>query len=112
MPYTPIGGANNEFEVEAILDFKPKTPKRTGQLRRVRELSFHVKWLGLDWGVDAWQPWSNLKGNCDDALTALANKYKLPADLAHKGMHTLPAEIQEPPSDLPGPPPATTLAMH
>ena len=110
VPYTLIGGADNEFEVEVIIDFKPKTPKRNGQLRKVRDLSFCVKWLGLDWGVDAWQPWGNLKGTCDDALTALANKFQLPADIFHKGTHTLPAGIQDLASDLPGPPPrpATT----
>ena len=105
VPYTLIGGADNEFEVEVITDFKPKTPKRGGQLRKVRDLSFHVKWLGLDWGADAWQPWSNLKGTCDAALTALATKYQLPADLFHKGSSTLPAHIQEPHTDLPSPPP-------
>ena len=112
VPYTLIGGADNEFAVEAVLDFKPKTPKRTGQLRRIKDLSFHVKWLGLDWGVDAWQPWGNLEGNCDAALTALADKYKLPADLFHKGKHQLPAEIQEPVTGLPGPPLTTTNATH
>ena len=108
VPYTLIGGADNEFEVEVISDFKPKAPKRTGQLRKVRDLTFHVKWLGLDWGVDAWQPWGNLKGTCDDALTALATQYRLPADIFHKEAHTLPTELQEPHNDLPGPPPTTT----
>ena len=87
VPYTLIGGADNEVEVEVISDFKPKAPKRTGQLRKVSDPTFHVKWLGLDWGVDAWQPWGNLKGTCDDALTALATKYRLPADIFHKGTH-------------------------
>ena len=90
VPYTLIGGADNEFEVEVISDFKPKAPKRTGQLRKVRDLSFHVKWLGLDWGVDALQPLENLKGTCDDALTALAKKYQLPADIFPQG-HTYAA---------------------
>ena len=105
VPYSLIGGADNEFEVDVITDFRPKAPKRSGQLRMVRELTFFVKWLGLDWGVDAWQPWSNLKGNCDDALTALAGKYQLPADLFHKGSHILSLDIQEPQTGLPGPPP-------
>ena len=107
VPYTLIGGADNEFEVEVITDFKPKAPQRNGQLRKVRDLSFFVKWLGLDWGVDAWQPWSNLRGTCDDVLTALAGKYQPLPDLAHKGSHTVPADIQESVTDLIGPPPAT-----
>ena len=62
-------------------------------LRQVKELSFYVKWQGLDWKVDAWQPWQNLKGTCDDALTTLATRFGLPMDLFHKGSHRLPLHI-------------------
>ena len=65
VPCTLIGGANNVSEVETILEFRPKTPKRTGQLRKVKGFSCQV--AGARWGVNTWQPWSNLKGYCDDA---------------------------------------------
>ena len=100
VPFTLIGGADNEFQVDGILDFKPKTPKTTrGQVkaRKVRELSFYVKWQGLDMGVDAWQPWENLKGTCNDALSTLAKRFGLPEDLFHKGSHLLPLEVSAQP---------------
>ena len=72
VPCTLIGGADNEVQVDDILDFKPKSPKtsKAGKvsLRQVKELSFYVKGQGLDWNADAWQPWQKLKGTCDDAL--------------------------------------------
>ena len=96
-PFTLVGGADREFQVDEILAFKPKSPKTSkaskGSLRQVKELSFCVKWHGLDWIDDAWQPWQNLKGTCDDALTTLAIKFGLPTSLFHKGSHHLPLQM-------------------
>ena len=86
MPFNMIGGTDNQFEVKRMVDFRPKTPKQGGAQRQVKELSFCVEWLGLPMGTDAWQPWSNLKGTCDAALTDLAQKWKLPAEIFQKGI--------------------------
>ena len=104
MPFNLVGGSENQFEVKRVLDFKPKTLKKNGSARKVKDLSFCVEWLGLPLGADAWQPWANLKGTCDDALTALAQAWKLPADTFLKGSHKLPDSWIEPASDLPPPP--------
>ena len=61
-------------------------------------------WLGLSVGTDAWQPWSNLEGTCDDALAKLAESWQLPSDTFLKGSHKLPNTWVQPASDLPVPP--------
>ena len=61
-------------------------------------------------GTDAWQPWSNLKGTCEVALTDLAQKWKLPADIFQKGMNRLPYDVQKPASYLPPPPAVDSMA--
>ena len=90
MSYTLVGGKDDAWEVERILDFGPKQPKRTGAPRRVRDLHFMVKWLGLDYGPDAEQPYSNLKGSCKDALQELAQAWSLPAATFLRGKNVLP----------------------
>ena len=91
-----VGGADNAFQVDDILDFKPKPPKtsRSSKVapRKVRELSFCVRRQGLDWNVDAWQPWEKLKGTCDALLTALASRFGLPGELFLEGSHVLPLQ--------------------
>ena len=110
MPFNLIGGSDNQFEVKRIVDLRPKTPKQSGAQRRVKELSSCVEWLGLPMGTDAWQPWSTLKGTCDAALTDLAQKWKLPAEIFQKGMNRLPYDVREPASDLPPPPAVHSMA--
>ena len=90
MPFNLISGSDNQFEVQRIIDFRPKSAKKNGAACKVKELSFFVMWLGLSVGTDAWQPWSNLKGTCDDALAKLAESWQLPSDTCLKGSHKLP----------------------
>ena len=105
MPFNLIGGSENQFEVQRIIDFRPKSSKQNGAARKTKDLSFFVVWLGLPIGTDAWQPWSNLKGTCDDALAALAwISWRLPSDTFLKGSHKLPNIWQQPSTGLPAPP--------
>ena len=101
MPFNLVGGTENEYEVKRVTDFNPKTPKRKGGARRVRELTFYVEWLGLPLGADAWQPWSNLRGTCDQALRELAKAWQLPEDTFLKGGNKLPESWDK---HLPSPP--------
>lgn len=91
MSFTLVGGADEEWQVEHVTDFNPKILKPSGAHRRVREVDFTVKWLGLAAGVDAVQPWHNLKGTCDAALQALATAWSLPADIFLRGNNLLPS---------------------
>ena len=61
MPFTLIGGQPMEFEVEELLDHRPKT------CRAVKKLQFFVRWRLHGPDSDAWEPFSNLK-NCPDKL--------------------------------------------
>ena len=102
MSFTLIGGKDNEFEVEKVLDFRPKTLKANGAPRKVRELEFLIKWQGLPLGADDWNKFSCFNGGCNDALMELAGRFKLPDDVFLKGGNTLPAPWVEP--ALPTPP--------
>ena len=55
MPFTQIGGTDYLLQVKKIIYFRPSTPKQIGAQRRVKELSFCVKLLGLPMGTYAWQ---------------------------------------------------------
>ena len=79
--FTLTGGRDNEFEVENIYDYTPKTAHVTGKPRKVSELIFWVKWRGQPKGMHARQPYKNVKGSADEALTELAGKVGLPPDL-------------------------------
>ena len=59
--FTLIGGQDDEFEVGSILDYGPKTAHANGQLRKVKELFFRVKWRGLPDGAQAEQPYAHLR---------------------------------------------------
>ena len=61
MPFTLIGGQPTEFEVEEVLDHRPKT------CRAVKKLQFLVRWHLHGPDSDTWEPFSNLK-NCPDKL--------------------------------------------
>ena len=104
MPFNLIGGSENQFEVQRIIDFRPKSSKQNGAARKIKDLSVFVVWLGLPIGTDASQPWSNLKGTCDDALATLAKSWQLPSDTFLKGSHKLPNTWQQPNTGLPAPP--------
>ena len=78
--FTLQGGKDNEFEVERLYDFGPKTKTRKGQARKVKDLTFYVKWRGVRQGIAAAQPYRNVQGTCADALADLARRWGLPAD--------------------------------
>ena len=88
--FTLIGGKDNEFEVERIVDYSPKTAHKNGKLRKVNELIYWVKWRGQAYGQDARQPYQNLKHSASDALQDLACRLKLPADIFEKGGNKMP----------------------
>lgn len=83
--FTLTGGADNEFEVESIYDYLPKTAHANGKHRKVSELIYLIKWRGQPKGMHARQPYKNVKGSAEAALTKLAGKFGLPPDLFHKG---------------------------
>ena len=87
--FTLVGGKDDEYEVESIVDYTPKTPHQNGSPRKVSELVYHVKWRGIPWGVHARQPFKHLK-NCPDALTELAKKFGLPEAQFAKGSNRMP----------------------
>ena len=91
-----VGGSDNQFEVQRIIGFQPKSSKKNGGARKVKELSFFVAWHDLSVGTDVWQPWSNLKGTCDDALAKLAKSWQQPSDTFLKGSHKLPNTWTQP----------------
>ena len=71
MYFNLVGRSDNQFEVQRIIDFRMKSVKTQVAACRIEELYFFAVWLGLSVGTDAWQPWSSLKGTCDDAQTKL-----------------------------------------
>lgn len=91
LPFTLVGGQENEWELESILDFRPKTLKKSGVPRKVKELEYFCKWLGQEEGIDAWQPYKNLAGSCDESLRLLAERWRLPSDLFLAPDNLLPA---------------------
>ena len=66
--FTLVGGQDNQFEVEHIVDYTPKNAHKDGKLRKVNELIYWVKWRGVAYGTDARQPYANLKRTAADAL--------------------------------------------
>ena len=88
--FTLIGGRENEFEVESIVDYTPKNAHKSGKLRKVNELIYWVKWRGVAYGTDARQPYHNIKHNAQDALRELAIRSNLPADTFEKGGNRMP----------------------
>ena len=49
MPFNLIDGSDNQFEVQRIIDFQPKSAKKNGAARKIKELSFFVVWRGASW---------------------------------------------------------------
>ena len=88
--FTLIGGQDNQFEVERIVDYSPKNAHKDGKLRKINELIYWVKWRGQAYGIDARQPYTNLKHGAKDALQELAQRFKLPADIFEKGGNRMP----------------------
>ena len=88
---TLVGSKDNEFEVESITDYSPKTLRKNGKPRKVSELLFLVKWRGQPAGTNARQPYRNVKAGTRDALPELAIRQNLPEDLLEEGSHLLPA---------------------
>lgn len=91
MSFTIKGGKSQELEVEDIFDYEPKTRTQRGALRKVRDLTFHVKWRGVRKGIDAEQPYDNVRGTSEDALAGLARRHGLPADIFSKPGNSVPA---------------------
>ena len=97
MSFTLVGGKDSEYEVEAVLDYEPKTRKHGGHPRHFRDLRFKVKWLGLPLGQEDWQPFSNLQGSCDEALKKLAVRFGFPPSTFEKGNNKMPESCLPPP---------------
>jgi transposase InsO family protein len=54
----------NVYDVEKILDYKPKIYRTTKRAHiRKSRLSFLVRWLGYSSDDDLWVPWEDLRGN-------------------------------------------------
>ena len=90
--FTLIGGKDNEYEVESITDYGPKTAHRSGKLRKASELIYWVKWRGVAQGMQARQPYSNLKTTAAEALQDLARRQGLPLNTFEKGSNRVPAQ--------------------
>ena len=88
--FTLVGGKDNEFEVESIAEYGPKTAHADGRLRKASELIFWANWRGRAAGTDAWQPYRNVKTTASEALKELALKHGLPADVFEKGSNKVP----------------------
>ena len=88
--FTLVGGKDDEFEVESIVDYAPKTLHQNGKARKVSELFFHVKWRGIPMGMHERQPFKNLKGSAAEALSDLAVKFGFPADQFARGSNKMP----------------------
>ena len=88
--FTLIGGRDNLFEVESIVDFSPKTVHKNGKPRKVSELIYWVKWRGMEYGLDVRQPYRNLKNSAQDALQDLAGRSNLPLNIFEKGGNRMP----------------------
>ena len=88
--FTLVGGKDNEFEVETIVDYAPKTLHQNGKSRKVSELFFYVKWRGIPAGVHERQPFKHLKGTAPEALSDLAIRLGLPSNQFEKGSTRMP----------------------
>ncbi len=90
LSFTLTGGKAEEFEVECINDYGPKTAHANGKPRKVSELFFKVKWRGCPEGLHARQPYANVKKNAPDALKDLAVRNHLAEDIFSKGSNRMP----------------------
>ena len=88
--FTLVGGKEQEFELESIYNYGPKTTHKNGKPRKVSELVYWVKWRGLPKGMQARQTYKDVKGNADDAFKHLAAHFHHPADLFLKGSNKVP----------------------
>ena len=88
--FTFVGGKDNEFEVESILDFEPKTAHKDGKFRKANELIFSIKWKGMPLGHHLKQPYPHVSGTASDALRDLARRHNLPDDIFLKGSNRIP----------------------
>ena len=102
--FTIRGGKPLEFEVEKIYDFEPKTKTRKGGARKVKDLTYYVKWRGVREGIDAEQPWKNIKGTTAGALRDMAARWGLPEE-QFDNPNNLMAAWTVPNERLPPPPP-------
>ena len=102
--FTLRGGQPVELEVESIYDFGPKTKTKQGNARRVKDLHFLVKWRGVRQGIDAKQPYKNVKGTAENALRDLAIRWKLPETQFSKPSNLLLDTWYTPDERLPPPP--------
>ena len=109
--FTIQGGKPLEFEVERIYDFHPKAKHaNTGKPRKVKELTFLIKWRGVREGVHAAQPYSNVKGTSEDALRDLAERWQLPPNQFSNPNNFL-SDTWVTPNDRLPPPPARAAAI-
>lgn len=88
--FTLVGGQDNQFEVETIVDYSPKNAHKDGKLRKVNELIYWVKWRGVAYGIDARQPYANVKKSAASALQDLARKCRLPENIFERGSNLMP----------------------
>ena len=91
LSFTLKGGKDNEYEVEEIYDYAPKSLHKDGKQRKVSELVYYVKWLGLPMGSQARQTYKNVQGTANQSLRKLAQKFNHPKDLFLKGTNRVPA---------------------
>ena len=87
--FTLVGGSEIVYEVDKVLDHRPKAPTRTGLGRKVKELQFLVHWRDQPSANDSWEPFRNLA--CDKILQEYAIAQQLPADIFTKPINRLPA---------------------
>ncbi|KAL3153291.1 Ubiquitin carboxyl-terminal hydrolase 25 [Trebouxia sp. C0009 RCD-2024] len=95
------------FEVEQILDHKPKRKRRTDH-----KVKFLIKWVGYGQDRNSWEPYRNLKG-APDALKDYWAKLDSPKALAPSPSPSLPLPEDPPASPVASqlgacPPPCTT----
>ena len=109
--FTLQGDKPNEFEVERVYDFGPKSKDSKGRARKVKDLVFYVKWRGVREGIDAEQPYKNLKGTAEDALKQLAKHWGLP-DNQFSRPNNLLADSWRVPDDRLPPPPLRAAAIQ
>ena len=94
-----------EWEIEKVYDFGPRTLTAKGTARKIKDLHFFVKWRGIREGIDAKQPYSNLKGTAEDALKDLARRWRLPETQFLHPNNLLLESWRVPDDRLPPPPP-------
>ena len=111
MSFTIRGGQPLEFELERIYDFEPKTTTHKGTARKIKDLTFYVKWRGVREGIDAPQPYKNVKGTAERALRDLAKRWGLPEDQFDNPNNLLADTWRTPNDRVPPPPPRELLVL-